>query len=591
VHWTNHSLIWHVHYQSSNHQSNFHHPQMAGSKGKKSTAAAAAIKQQGNSATEREEEAGVVVVGDVAVEESGLAINSAEEEGDMGVSSSNVIPPTHAPVQADQPVAQLANAEADVADVSVLSVSEPPAQIESDLEMHPVDFEQAPTTPPKDGARLADEESDDTDIPMPSLIPEGRLHGAASVNATGMPVTRNPIHVIQISPNTSMTTGDVKVDASPVLADMRASVTPVMTKLASATSVASPRPSDIIMSPGMARSTQLAVPRDTFNPARSGSTTTSTTTGQSFTSRLSASIPAFFTAAFSQTVKENLGPQWAHATAQPEVEQAIAQIGETEVTLGRLEKAISRQRSLYAQLNGSEDELALLYRVHAGGETDTGLRQSGEQLSACLNVTCVDRLAVIAALDCFLDYLHIFQHKALVDLKETVGRQRHARLEMDALCSKYGELEERHIKVLSASKDDTVMAQAVADVKAKFVACKDRYIQLSRQVLDKTGLLELKREVDVKAHLENVRQALDKAHGRTIAAAADVSRAQSSEPKQEEEVEVIVVKAASPTASPAPSDLTLDGEKNISPAPKLASVHAHDPVDATAEYFVDAQQA
>lgn len=65
---------------------------------------------------------------------------------------------------------------------------------------------------------------------------------------------------------------------------------------------------------------------------------------------------------FQQKFKERLGAQWAHITAQPEVDEAIAQVQLLNSYFERLEKLIARQLDAMHRVNDVDTEVSLYYK-------------------------------------------------------------------------------------------------------------------------------------------------------------------------------------------------------------------------------------
>lgn len=129
-----------------------------------------------------------------------------------------------------------------------------------------------------------------------------------------------------------------------------------------------------------------------------------------------------------------------------------------------------------------------------------------------------ERMPVIASLDAYLAFIKTFRAKAINDSRDTVKSQKTARQEFDSYASKLGYLEEKTIRsaqkvqpmpfnpLRSKSSEDTIKYQEreLDQTRTRFQAAKTRYQVLSTQVIDKAGLLEMKRGVDFGAYVEKV---------------------------------------------------------------------------------------
>ncbi|TPX72777.1 hypothetical protein SpCBS45565_g00368 [Spizellomyces sp. 'palustris'] len=240
---------------------------------------------------------------------------------------------------------------------------------------------------------------------------------------------------------------------------------------------------------------------------------------------------------FTQRVREKLGQQvgkqWAHVTAQPEVDESAKEIDAMYDYFSQLEKMVEKQRMALQQLNEVEAELSLFYQQKGYQERDEEIGKNLVHMGVAYHQECKERVPVIASLDSYLDFIKIFKAKAIADSRDTIKSQKTARQEFDSYASKLGYLEERAIKAStrpptptflssrSKSTEDTVRYQEkeLDQTRCRFQAAKTRYQVLSTQVIDKAGLLEMKRGVDFGAHIARVVDAHDayaRGHGHVV---------------------------------------------------------------------------
>ena len=122
-----------------------------------------------------------------------------------------------------------------------------------------------------------------------------------------------------------------------------------------------------------------------------------------------------------------------------------------------------------------------------------------------------ERQPLLTSLEAFLSFIKTFNSKAIGDSLDTIKRQATARQELDSYGSKLGSLEEKRIKQITktpttAAGEDAIKYQEkdLVQTRARFQSAKERYQNLSTQVIDKAGLLEMKRGVDFASYLEKL---------------------------------------------------------------------------------------
>ncbi|KAI8824899.1 uncharacterized protein EV422DRAFT_516699 [Fimicolochytrium jonesii] len=240
----------------------------------------------------------------------------------------------------------------------------------------------------------------------------------------------------------------------------------------------------------------------------------------------------------SQRVKEKLGQQmgkqWAHVTAQPEVDEAAKEIESMYSYFSQLEKMVEKQRACLQQLNEVEAELSLFYQQKGYQESDEEIGKNLVHLGEAYHSECKERVPVISSLDSYLGFLKTFKSKAINDSRDTIKTQKTARQEFDSYASRLGYLEEKNVQraatlspgsmsssssrpfgFRSKSSEDTQKYQEkeLDQTRRRFQAAKTRYQVLSTQIIDKAGLLEMKRAVDFGAYLAKVVEAHDAHNG------------------------------------------------------------------------------
>ncbi|KAI8908950.1 Arfaptin-like domain-containing protein [Gorgonomyces haynaldii] len=215
---------------------------------------------------------------------------------------------------------------------------------------------------------------------------------------------------------------------------------------------------------------------------------------------------------FQQRFKERLGSQWAHITSQPEVDEAIRQVQTLYNYFEKLEKIIGRQVKAIQKLNDCDTEVSLYYQQEGLVEPEGPIRDNLIYLGTSYHAVCQERVQLIQAYETYLEFLTTFKTKAIGDSIETMKKQHTARLELDSYGSKLGQLEERKLKTFARSPmsfsagDGTSLERELEATRTKFQDAKTRYQSLSTQLIDKAGLLEMKKMVDFGSHLQRVRE-------------------------------------------------------------------------------------
>ncbi len=134
-------------------------------------------------------------------------------------------------------------------------------------------------------------------------------------------------------------------------------------------------------------------------------------------------------------------------------------------------------------------------------------------LSQSYSEVCRERALLIAAYEQYAEFLTTFKVKAIGDALQTMKKQHQSRLELDAYGSKLGQLEEKKLKTFARSPSPSESATLEKDLTAtrtKFQDAKSKYQNLSTSLIDKAGLLDMKKGVDFAAHIQRIREGKDK---------------------------------------------------------------------------------
>ncbi|KAI8894448.1 Arfaptin-like domain-containing protein [Globomyces pollinis-pini] len=215
---------------------------------------------------------------------------------------------------------------------------------------------------------------------------------------------------------------------------------------------------------------------------------------------------------FQQRFKERLGAQWAHITSQPEVEEAIKHVQDMYDYFESLEKLVKRQKTSLEKVNDVETELSLWYKKEGVSESQGPIRENMLYLSQSYGNVCSERTLLIQAYTQYAEFLETFRKKAIADALETMKKQHTSRLELDSYGSKLGQLEEKKLKTFAKSpspSEQAVLEKELTGCRAKFQDAKSKYQAHSTALIDKAGLLDLKKGVDFQAHIQKIREVHD----------------------------------------------------------------------------------
>ncbi|KAJ8329548.1 hypothetical protein BDV3_001357 [Batrachochytrium dendrobatidis] len=229
-----------------------------------------------------------------------------------------------------------------------------------------------------------------------------------------------------------------------------------------------------------------------------------------FNQRLDYMISEFFTSVFQQRVKERLGSQWAHITSQPEVDEAVKQVQDMYDFFARLEKMVERQMIALQKVNDIDVEMYLFYQQQCFQESFESIRKPMMQLSLSYKAAVDERAPVLQSYEQYLEFLRTFKEKAIGDALETMKKQQLTRLELDSYGSRLGQLEEKKLKAFAKAPgtfslgESTSAEKELNSTRQRFHDAKNRYQSMSTQMIDKSGLLIMKRDVDFSAHIRRV---------------------------------------------------------------------------------------
>jgi hypothetical protein len=144
-------------------------------------------------------------------------------------------------------------------------------------------------------------------------------------------------------------------------------------------------------------------------------------------------------------------------------------------------------------------------------EAEGSIRDNMLHLSQSYTQICSERSALILAYEQYAEFLRTFKDKAIADALVTMKKQHTARLELDAYGSKLGALEEKKLKTFAKApspSEAATLEKELGGVRAKFQDAKNKYQQLSTGLIDKAGLLDLKKGVDFAAHIQKIREGM-----------------------------------------------------------------------------------
>jgi Arfaptin-like domain len=122
---------------------------------------------------------------------------------------------------------------------------------------------------------------------------------------------------------------------------------------------------------------------------------------------------------------------------------------------------------------------------------------------------CHEREGLLKAFEQYIEFLATFREKAVGDALSTMKFQNSARLELDAYGTKLGQLEEKKLKTFARApgkSEGSSLEKELKSTRLKFQDAKVKYQNLSTSLIDKSGLLDLKKGVDFAAHIQKIRE-------------------------------------------------------------------------------------
>lgn len=136
---------------------------------------------------------------------------------------------------------------------------------------------------------------------------------------------------------------------------------------------------------------------------------------------------------------------------------------------------------------------------------------------------------MIQAYEGYLDFLRTFRKKAIGDSLETMKKQNYARLELDSYGSKLGQLEEKKLKTFAraptlSNSEASSLEKELEIIRLRFQAAKSTYQGISTQLIDKAGLLEMKKAIDFGTHLQRIREVHDSFNNMSIERQNSISK-------------------------------------------------------------------
>jgi len=384
--------------------------------------------------------------------------------------------------------------ESDMEDTTPLAKQEPVPKETIEENTVQVPQETAPVAAP---AAPVEQSAPNTSTAAPAVAPPNKYQDSPS-RSSSLPPGSTPVEGFQLVQATGLT--DTSTPA-PKGSDIPS--------FATATPIPEiPLPSKVPVQPPTLPPMPAAPapPANTYNPLSDESKS------KQFTARTDYMIAEFFASIFQQRFKESLGSQWAHITSQPEVEEAIKKVQDMYDYFESLEKIVTRQKKAIEKTNEAESELSLWYRKEGVSEPAGSIRDNMLYLSQSYSEVCRERALLIAAYEQYAEFLTTFKVKAIGDALTTMKKQHQSRLELDAYGSKLGQLEEKKLKTFARSPSPSESASLEKDLTAtrsKFQDAKSKYQNLSTSLIDKAGLLDMKKGVDFAAHIQRIREVHD----------------------------------------------------------------------------------
>ncbi|KAI8840660.1 Arfaptin-like domain-containing protein [Chytriomyces cf. hyalinus JEL632] len=256
---------------------------------------------------------------------------------------------------------------------------------------------------------------------------------------------------------------------------------------------------------------------------------------QSFIDRMDVAVTAFLQNAKSnvalrtpQAVESNfrIFRQWSaekigkpsdgegqlHVTSQPEVDEAADEVKAMYSYFSEIEELVMRHSQQLKALNETEAGLALFFQQKGYQEKIEEISAMSIDIGKTFSENVKQRSAQLNTMEQFGEFIQTFKNKAIQDSMDTSKRQETSRIEFDAFAHKLSLLQ-RSVslsgstvlgKDLPPSLDLTPVEKEFEHAKGQFITSKAKYQNLSTAMIDKAVLLEMKRDVDYRLHLEKV---------------------------------------------------------------------------------------
>ncbi|KAI8611063.1 Arfaptin homology domain-containing protein, partial [Chytriomyces sp. MP71] len=201
-----------------------------------------------------------------------------------------------------------------------------------------------------------------------------------------------------------------------------------------------------------------------------------------------------------------------HVTAQPEVDEAAEEVKGMYGYFDEVEELVLRHAQQLRALNETEAGLALFFQQKGYQEKQEDISAMSIDIGKRFSDDVKQRALQLATMEQFGEFIGTFKNKAIQDSVETSKRQELSRIEFDAFAHKLVLLQ-RNVslsgstvlgKELPPTLDLTPVEKEFEHAKSQFIAAKTKYQNLSTAMIDKAVLLEMKRDVDYRLHLEKV---------------------------------------------------------------------------------------
>lgn len=211
---------------------------------------------------------------------------------------------------------------------------------------------------------------------------------------------------------------------------------------------------------------------------------------------------------FSQRIGEAFGAQWAHITAQPEVDEASISVEKINAYVISLEALIRKQIVSLKSVSNIENEISVFLKQNDPSNVES-LKETLQETGSAFHDTVQRREKLITAAQDFETFLVNFRTKAIADCRSNIKLQKNSRVEFDAYASKFSHLESKYGKAIRSKGTDLeekykYQLKELEISQERFENSKKNYQLLSTQVIDKAAVLKTKKESDFKEQLEKL---------------------------------------------------------------------------------------